>query len=169
VKPADDLDRAKTRALRYLETRDRSRREVELRLRRYGYDDDTAVEVVAWLEELGYVDDSRFSESYVREKIRVGWGARRIRSGLAASGVPTTVAAEALETAAEREAGVGGEPPGDEILVGMVRRRFAREWASDQTGAERRAAAFLQRRGHDWETIRRVVSSALTPDECDGP
>ena len=157
----------KARALRYLGGRDRSRREVELRLRRYGHDARLVSVVIAWLEELGYVDDQRFALAYAREKLRSGWGGRRIRAGLAAAGVPSVLIEKTLDAVAAEVVDGGGESVED-ALVALVVRRFGRAWEQDPAGTARRASAFLQRRGHDWETVKRVLQVAFESDDEQG-
>ena len=49
-------------------------------------------------------------------------------------------------------------PPADDLLTALVGRRFGARMAAGDAGAERRAGAFLARRGHDWQTIRRVLA-----------
>lgn len=144
------LARARERALRFLEHRDRTRREVEVRLLRYGYEPQTVDEVIAWLEELGYLNDARYAAAFAAEKRRAGWGPLRIRQSLSRRGVHPDLVREVTEDR--------GFP---EALVETVRRRFVQAALADPAAARRRAVSFLARRGHDSDTIAAIVGAAL--------
>jgi len=175
--PADERAKARGRALRYLQARERSPLEVRERLKRYGYDDDLVAELTAWLEDIGLLDQERFARSLATARLNAGWSRRRILAELAGKGVPPfeAEAAVGVVTAASLESGAGGpgaEDPGDDengedaLLIGLVRRRFGRQLADDPEGGERRALAFLVRRGHDWQRARRVIRAV---SEAPGP
>jgi len=160
--------RARERALRFLALRDRSCQELRFRLQQAGFPVDVADETVAWLVDLGYLNDARFAASYVAEKARGGWGDRRIAAELAQKGVGRKVVDEALskETTDPDEAAQGVEG-----LVALVRRRFAAQLSRDPEGATRRLAGFLGRRGYDWDTIHAVIRKLQqeAPEAENGP
>lgn len=152
--------RARERALRLLALRDRSRREIETRLRQAGFEADVAAATVEWLAGLGYLDDRRFARVYSAEKQRSGWGPRRVKAELAAKGVERSIVEEMLAASAEAEAGEEAEDgvrEGGSALEQTCRKRFGGQFAADPAAAERRLAGFLARRGYDWETINRMV------------
>lgn len=151
----EERSAARVRALRFLETRERSRAEVSERLRRFGYADPLLGETLAWLLSLGYLDDRRFAEWFVRAHARSAWGPRRFREELRRKGVTKAIIEETL---ASLEA-TGGEAETElDALADLVGRRFGRELARDRERAERRISGYLTRRGHDWESIRRVLA-----------
>ena len=145
-----DPAQARARALRFLGHQDRSCREVEVRLERYGYAEPVIAEVVKWLQGLGYLDDVRYAQAFTEEKLRAGWGPVRIRQALLREGVVPDVVAEQLRGGGEALA-----------LVEMVRRRFGALAEQDPRAARRKAEGFLARNGHEWDVIRQVVQSAL--------
>ncbi len=168
--------RARERALRLLGVRDRSQREVEMRLRQAGFDADVIGQTVVWLAGLDYLNDRRFAATYAAEKERTGWGAHRIRAELASKGVERSVIDEVLER--QDEAGSPGATEGADALEQTVRRRFSSQFAADPQGAERRLAGFLARRGYDWDTIGRMArmlraesaeAAKTVPAEPDSP
>lgn len=161
----EELSKARTRALRFLETRERSSREVRDRLRRYGYDAGVIDVVLAWVIEQGFVDDGRFATAYAAEKGRAGWGPRRIASELAAKGVERELATTAAAAAGFAEGGSA-----EEELTALVGRKFGREAATDPRRARERARGFLLRRGHEWATADRLIERAFrSVEEDDGP
>lgn len=156
----DEPYRARERALKFIAVRDRSRHEVESRLSRAGFDSEVVAGVLTWLCGLGYVDDQRFARRYAAEKLRGGWGGRRIASELARLGVERHLAAQALEEMESALPEDGSGTSSVDRVIELARRRFAREFAADPRGATRRLAGFLARRGFDWDTIG-AVSKAL--------
>ncbi|MHB0978599.1 MAG: regulatory protein RecX [Thermoleophilia bacterium] len=162
----EDRSGARARALRYLEARERSRAEVEQRLRRYGYDDHLVGETLDWLDGLGYVDDRRFAEWFARARTRSAWGSRRLRDELRRKGVAGPVIEEAVAIFTTANRGEEGEV---DDLTALVGRRFAREWAADRERAERRITGYLHRRGHEWETIRAVLAHLGRPEPPTDP
>jgi regulatory protein len=159
----DERESARSRALRFLETRERTSLEVESRLSRYGYEPQVVGGVMTWLKDLGYLDDDRFAREFAREKLAGSWGATRVASELSRKGIGSESIANAVEAA--DEASGGSEV---EHLAGVVYRRFARDLERDPVGARRRATGFMARRGYDWEHIRRVLAAVdqMSGDEA---
>ncbi|MDY0013373.1 MAG: recombination regulator RecX [Rhodocyclaceae bacterium] len=134
------------RALRYLAQRDHSRAELIRKLASHGEEEEIS-QVLARLDELGLLSDTRFAESFVRSRAnRLGNG--RLRQDLARKGVDRDTIELALagehcqgselERAWEIRARKFGEPPTN-----------GREWA--------RQARFLQGRGFATDIIRKVL------------
>ena len=157
----EEHESARARALRFLVTRERSRFEVQSRLEKYGYEPSVVDGVVAWLMDLGYVEDARFARLYWHEKAAGGWGPARIAAELLQRGIPRELTAAIMEEDLE-----GGGPSrcDDADLAALVRRRFRCDRTRDPAGARRRAHAFLARRGHGWERIERVLELAFATD-----
>lgn len=166
----EDQDRphlARSRALATLATRDRSVSEMEARLAQAGFTDGVIGETLQWLTGLGYLDDRRYAERYSAEKLKTGWGERRIRVELARRGVDRTLVDEVLlqlggddEAVAEREG----------ALLRLLQRRFGPQFVSDPKAAERKLIGFMARRGYGWDDIDRVVQqlrSREDPDESE--
>jgi len=152
-----EMSQARARGLRYLEARERSCAEVGRRLTRYGYTQQVVDGVVEWLGTLGYIDDARFAESYVRSSRRRALGPRRIRAELRLKGVATEVIEHALNAALEASSdSAEGEL---EELTSQVRRKFGRLMVTDPVAARRRAAGLLGRRGYQGSVIDKVIRS----------
>ncbi len=150
----DEPHRARSRALKLLSTRDRSSGEVEARLAQAGFSSTAIADTVSWLHDLGYLDDRRFVQRYVEEKMRSGWGPRRLQAELARKGVDRALTEECLQVAA---ADGGAAVRQDENLLVLVERRFGKRWQTDPEATERRLSAFLARRGFGWNEIARIV------------
>ena len=138
-RPVRPRGTAKDRALRLLGVRDRSRRELERRLLRAGFEPE---EVAAALEDLtavGLIDDERFAAA-VAEHARSGRiaGRRAVMSSLMAAGVDRDTAEQAVEPLEEGEA---------ERAQGLADRQAARLGGVDPERAFRRISGMLARRG----------------------
>jgi len=150
----DEPFRARSRSLKLLAVRDRSREEVRSRLRDAGFRPEVVVETIQWLAGLGYLEDRRFATRLATERLRGGWSERRVRMELQRKGIDREIGDEVLAEVVEH-----GEAArqGSEAVYITVVRRFGGGFSSDPRGTERRVAAFLARRGFDWEAIDTMV------------
>lgn len=133
---------AMNRALNILGYRARARGELGQRLLRAGYAEETVEEVLARLEELGYLDD----EEFARERVRAGahkYGPRRIFGDLRRTGVDEEVARKTVE-----EEFVGRSE--FETALEIARRRYntGEDPGGAGLGLARRVYGFLMRRGY---------------------
>jgi len=138
---------AMRRALNALGYRARSARELRERLARAGYAGETVAEVLASLEELGYLDDEEYARSATRDKARK-YGPRRIFDALRQAGVGEEVAREAVE---EEFAGRSEL----ELARAAARRRYNKGERSDAQA--RRVYGFLMRRGYSADICTEVA------------
>ncbi len=133
---------AMNRALNILGYRARAKGELGERLLRAGYAEGTVGEVLARLEELGYLDDEEFS----RERVRAGarkYGPLRIFGDLRRTGVDEEVARKSVEEEfAERSE--------YQTALEIARRRYntGEDPGGAGLGLARRVYGFLMRRGY---------------------
>ena len=158
--------RARNKALALLTLRDRSRRDVEIRLKTAGFDPEVISVTMNWLEGLGYLDDERFVAGYVSEKLRGGWDLQRIRAELLHKGVERRLIDEHLGSERE-DLSVATANEGLEAVTALTRRKFGRQFRDDPATAARRLSGFLARRGYDWDSIN-AVAQILTREAEEG-
>ncbi|MCL5735385.1 MAG: recombination regulator RecX [Actinobacteria bacterium] len=171
----DEPYRARSRALYLLATRDRSSAEIETRLSRLGFGSGAIEATLEWLRELGYVEDARFIRRYAAEKARAGWAERRIRAELVRQGLDRELVELSLSKLTEvgsdapcgssAEGNLSAEADSDAALLAILRRRFSSQLVTDRDVAGRKIKAYLARRGHDWETIDRLVQRLKQEDK----
>jgi regulatory protein len=139
----------KARAIALLARREHSRAELrEKLLAGHERDADGAAGVEALLDELaalGYLSDSRFAQSVVRQKSG-GYSKRAIGATLKARGVAGDTATGALAAV---------EIDDQDAMVTLWRRRFGRAPANDKEKA--RQVRFLQSRGFALSAIFRLL------------
>ena len=135
----------KTRALRYLGTREHSRKELADKLLRFREEEDLE-ELLDWLEEEGFLSNTRFAQSLVRTRIR-GYGNYRILHELKEHQVHDSLEENAVSELLQDE----------DVRAREVREKKFGELPTD--AKERiRQMNFLQRRGFSHDSIRKAMS-----------
>jgi regulatory protein len=144
-----------------LQKRLRSRAELAVTLRRRGVPADDAAAVLASLKRVGWIDDRRFAQAWISDRLALRpRGRRRLRAELLARGVSPADADDALAALlpADRERALAAE---------QARRQFRRQHGLPPQVARRRLAAWLQRRGFPGEAIAGALR-ALTANGEEG-
>jgi regulatory protein len=150
------------RALRLLSVRHRSRRELQLRLLRAGFEHAEVEDELARLEAVGLVDDEEFARQVVEHELTVRRSGRRaVQSRLAAKGV----AKETIELTIQEATEAGGSD--EERALEVATDRASRLHGLAPERAFSRLTGFLARRGYDPQTARRAARLALEL-EADG-
>lgn len=139
---SEELAKALRYATAVLTRRDHAEGELAAKLGRKGYPEEIVAAVLQKLRGWGYLDDGRFARSRAEAAIRGGKGyGRKIAADLQAKGIDRDLAAEVLQ-------GVTAEYPEEEVLRGVMERKFPRfDSASADDKEKRRVAGYLLRRG----------------------
>ncbi len=66
-----EFEEAKEKAVRYLVLALRTQKEVENKLRKLKVDEDIIFQVVEYLKSIGYIDDSKYVDAYLRQCISI--------------------------------------------------------------------------------------------------
>ncbi len=141
---------ARQSALSLLSRSAHTRKGLELKLKKRGYGARAVAQTLSRMEELGYLDDRSFAQSWVRSRLdsrREGWKA--LFKGLILRGVAKTIASEAVS----------------EICTDEVELEKALCLAEGL--APKKAAAKLTARGFRSRTIARVLSRTGGQDRGD--
>ena len=141
-------------AIRLLEHRDRSIKDLQRRLESRGYDASTVSDTIDRLRREGFLDDRRFAERYV-ESVRAGrgHGSHRLRAELVRKGVDRDLALAATNLDPEQEADLARE---------LAKKRAAGLPAGlSREVAMRRLAGFLGRKGFPAETVWAAARHAI--------
>jgi regulatory protein len=152
----DMKGKALSLAIRLLESRQRSRNEIEVRLNQHQYPADIVNFVIAKLQEHGLLDDSRFAEAWIESRSRSQpSGTIKLKSELLQKGVDREIINGAL-----------GRLTGENQLELAVRSLHKYPAVLPKAAPERaneynRQANFLARRGFDWSTIRDALKRRL--------
>ena len=149
------VDFAREIALRQLDVRARSREELRSALARRNVPDEVTDEVLAWLAEVGLVDDVVFTREWVASGQRRLRSKAALRAGLREKGVASDVINEVL-----------AEADGDdrEVAVQFARRKAPSLRGLDRQVAYRRLCGALSRRGFGPGVVASVVGEVLSGD-----
>lgn len=149
-----NLLRAQDYALKLLSYRERSRKEIQVRMERKGFEKDVIEKVLRYLESQRYLDDRRFAEVWAHDRLKKGYGKWRVILELREKGVNQEIIDGVVK---EVYATV------DEIRMALdlVNKRGYDLESGEDKGVARRASQFLRRRGFSFSVIREVMSRML--------
>ncbi len=162
LEDAEELSQAKAAALRLLGYRARTVADLAKRLQyKHKLAEHTIAEVVAWLIELGYLDDTR----YARERLDYLLSTKKMgRAGLvaklASEGVHRALAQETVDKAVSTEQ---EEQWARQLAEQRAGRMPGKEWQK----VKRSVHAYLQRRGFDSELIWAALEAIEPGDDFD--
>jgi regulatory protein len=150
AKPLDCHDRA----LGLLAVRPRSRRELQSRLLRAGFEPEEVEAELVRLEAVGLVDDEEFARQVVQHEVTARRSGRRaVTSRLYASGLDRETIDRSLQEVPESA--------DEERAVELARTRVGRLARLTPEQAFGRLVAFLARRGYAPSTARHAARVAL--------
>lgn len=148
------------RALRLLSVRPRSRRELQARLLRAGFDAEEVGEEISRLESVGLIDDAAFARQVAEHELAArGSGRRAVVDRLMAEGVERATVDRTLED-------LHG-PDEESRALALAESRVGRLASLEPPAAYRRLVPFLQRRGYEGSVARRAAARALGLDAAD--
>jgi regulatory protein len=161
----DAYDRAKQAAIRLLELRPRSQREIHDRLRQRGFAADTITQVVARLCEAGLIDDQAFAHYLAEQRTRQAQrGSVAIKQDLQRHGIANHTIQHVMQTQADATNDVAGAEKHAQKLIPRLQHL-------DRSTFVRRLSGSLQRRGYPADIVRTVVrqcwSALQHPTETD--
>lgn len=145
----------KARALKYLSSREHSRRELARKLAAYAQDGDDLDALLNWLEQSRFLSEERFSQSLVNRR-GARYGNNRILSELHGHGIEGEALADVKADLAQGEGARAAQ---------VLRRKFDTPPADIETRA--RQMRFLQQRGFSHRSIREAFGTAWADDEGD--
>ena len=143
---ASTLSLAKARAMRIINTRPMSRREMYDRLVSKGETPDNAELCADWLCDMGLINDRSYAASVVRHYAAKGYGVSRIKQELKRHGIDRALWDEALEELPEQ----------DDYIERFLRSRLT---DSEDRAQVKKVSDALFRRGYSWEQIKHALNN----------
>ena len=144
----EELNKAQAYALMLLGYRERSLREIEMRMRQKGYEEKLLEKVVKYLKDRNLINDKRFTQLWAESRIKKGYGSWRIQSELEQKGVNREIADEILK---DLYSGI------DEVQVALDLVEKKRWVSKEPLRLTERVSNLLRRRGFSFEVISNVV------------
>ena len=142
------------RAVAFLASRARSRKEIEDKLLHCGYRPCTVEMVLYKLEKENLLDDADFAQQWVEARTARKMGRNRIAQELRRKGVSADEAEAALEAIDEDDQLASA--------VSLVEKSMARaKPGEDPRKTAQRITAMLARRGYGWDIAREAISQVM--------
>ena len=124
-------------------------------MKRWGVADDEARKVLARLQAERFIDDRRFAEAFVRDKLNLsGWGAYKIKMSLRAKGLSREVIEEVVSPMIEAT-------DMKERLENIMQRKLRTLKYSSTYEAKTKLIRFAASRGYDIEEAIECASKIL--------
>ena len=147
-------DKARDYALRLLSVRDRSRKELEDRMRTKGFKKSDIKSVISSLRKSGLLDDAQFAASFVRAKAHRMWGPKRILFELLKKGVRESTARKALARYYDEES-VRAR------AISKAAKLLHQHADLDERHRTKKVYDYFARRGHNSDFIMDVLEASL--------
>lgn len=150
-------------AMRYIEKRMQSRKELETKLTKQEYGPAVIASVLDQLSEMNYVNDARFAESRAESAAKYKHhGPNRARMELAKKGVERETARQAVEQVYEAHDSMA-------TARDLARKKMKSLARLEPQVARRRLMGMLLRRGFTFDTIKPVIDEAIGGFEAVDP
>ncbi len=128
-------------------------------MKRWGVADEEARKVLARLQSERFIDDGRYAEAFVRDKLNLsGWGAYKIKMALRTKGVSKEIIEEVVAPMIEATDMA-------ERLEEMMRRRMRTLKYSSTYEAKTKLIRFAASRGYDMEEAIECASKIVAEIE----
>lgn len=138
----------------------RSERELLDRLRRKGYAESIALEVMSEMKGYGYINDTRFAESYINDRINFRPAGRYvIRMELKAKGISEDIIANKLDELLDRETEL-------RLAQKLAKKKMRTAAAADPQKARNRVISYLGSKGFASDIISQAVNNEIKLDQA---
>lgn len=147
------------KALFYLSRRSRSAREMSVYLKKKGFRTEHIDSVIDTLSSRGYINDYDFAVSFIRNRISMKkYGVERIKKDLFLKGIDRNIIDKTLEEC-------NAYSVDEDVLFNMAMKKY--NSVKDKKNSYMKTRAFLQSRGFDYDSIRKVLAGVIKemPDE----
>lgn len=156
LKDRDNEKKAKNKAYVYLSYRQRTCKEMRKYLESKGYNIEIVNKVITQLLSDGYLDDYKFAQTFSSEKSSLkAYGPYRIKYELNSKGIDNSIIESVLNLYEEDT----------EELTRLVLSKYNDILNESKEVIYRKIGGYLQRKGHSYDTIKRVLNEITTGDD----
>ena len=143
-----------TYALYLLELRDRSRGEIEEKMRRKKFVADEIKKTIEFLEEKNFIDDKKFAQRFIKEKQELQhWGSYRIRIELRKKYIAADIIDELMSNQSDDSEIASAREAAD-----LWRRKNPK---CPKEKIYSRLGGFLSRRGFSYDVVKEIVGEII--------
>jgi len=148
----NELTEVRCQAYRLLSYRWYTKKEIETKLIQKGYSKEMVQVVISELEEMRYLDDQRFTMNWIEGRAqRKLLGKKRLKQELKDKGIEERIILQKLEDFFSAGKDL-------ELALLAARKKASLSRDLDKDKLKRRLADFLQRRGFDYQIIKKVIT-----------
>lgn len=153
---ADNYIKGKTAALRYIERAMKTKKQVEDMLYKKEMAEETVNKVIEFLESYGFIDDKRYAESFIKQKLKES-GKNKIKYDLLKKGIDEELIKELLdEVSSEDESAVA-------LALAEKKARILGKSEKDKGKLLGKVTKYLLSKGYTYDLINQIVNKvALT-------
>ncbi len=146
--------KARDTALKYINFKKRTKKEIVNKLKEKEFTDDIIEKVTALFEKYGYIDDYAYAGEYLRDKFNLkGFGRERIKYELKQRGIHEEIIEKVLSENSLNET---------ERAAELIEKKYG-VWDYD-IKEKRRIEGFLLRKGYSFEVIREAFDLLKNTD-----
>ena len=150
----EEKHKAISYALSFLSYRQRSEKELYLKLRKKGFEDIYREESIKYCRENNYIDDRVFAESFIKDKTNLNkYGPKRIEYELISKGVSKDIIHEILDIDKDYEY---------EVAMDLALKKYSSYKKDDKNSIYRKLSGFLQRKGYSYDVVSKVLKDINT-------
>lgn len=155
----DEYMKAKDAALRYIERSLKTIHEIEKKLREKEYSDETISRVIAFMDEYNLVDDDKYAEIFLKEKLRTR-GVKKARFELSSKGIPKETIEKALET-------LSSSSVEEDSCLKLAEKKYAQlvKRETDPYKLKNKLYTFLMGKGYSYELINSTLAKIMENNE----
>lgn len=151
----------KQRAFRYLGRRQHSTSELRIKLKQKGYETELINQVLDDLKQKNYLDDTKFAEMFVEEKIKLKlWGEQKLRSELIKRGINSEIISDILRNKITDE-----DKLNNAMIIASKKYNTLRNRNLDNDVIKRMLISFLNSRGYNYDVIKEVCDELIIEDD----
>lgn len=142
--------RAKSRAVWYLDRKDRTSKELYNKLCQAGFDKKAVAKVIGRLIEVGLIDDYRFAENYANRLMEGNVSKREALQKMLQKGVPYDMAKEVLSDCDADE---------NEQITALIDKKYRTKLMAD--GGVEKVYDALVRKGFSYEAVKTALKNYI--------
>lgn len=151
----DEYLRCKNSALNMLEKSYKSEKEVRDKLSGKGYEERTIERVMEFLKKYNFVDDTKYAEMYIKEKIKTD-GMSKIKYSLMRKGICENIIKDKLEQVRPEAILAAAEELAEKKYSLLIKNE------SDTRKIYKKLGEYLMRKGYSWNESKTVLRKILS-------
>jgi len=157
----NQLFHIKQRAFRYLGRRQYSTSELRIKLKQKGYETEYINEVLDDLKKKNYLDDTKFAEMFVEEKIKLKlWGEQKLKSELIKRGIKSEIISDILRDKISDE-----DKLNNAMIIASKKYDTLKNRNVKNDVIKRKLVTFLNSRGYNYDVIKEVCDDLIIEDD----